>query len=270
MRFLIALGLTAILAIDLGYAFVLQRYEIEHHTKDAQTQKENQPDAEGPFLALGRAVTIRTGNFVIDEPEVLTALATIIMAVFTWRLWWSTDKLWKEAKAASEIARKSARAALIQASTMRSAERGYAKISHCNPLNLEVISDSLRFQMEIKNWGRTPIQVTHVFLSTYVVDVGDPLPPKPPYGISKPFHAFLVSMEPLYFWMNVLGSIGDQKREIQEGNKTLYLIGYVDYSDKFGNKHRGGYARQYGPLGPDLTFVIQDGYNYDENEKTRS
>jgi len=56
----------------------------------------------------GRAVAVRTGNFIIDEPEVLTALATIVIAVFTWRLWWSTDKLWKEAKTASEIASKSA------------------------------------------------------------------------------------------------------------------------------------------------------------------
>ena len=46
------------------------------------------------------------------------------------------------------------------------------------------------------------------------------------------------------------------------------VIGYVDYIDKFGQKHRSGYARQYDPGvelgGNNLPFVRKAGYNYDQ------
>ncbi len=49
------------------------------------------------------------------------------------------------------------------------------------------------------------------------------------------------------------------------------LIGYVDYLDKFGGRHRGGYARKFAPEldGTDnnLIFVDQTGYNYDRSRK---
>ena len=54
---------------------------------------------------------------------------------------------------------------------------------------------------------------------------------------------------------------------------TLYLIGYVDYIDQFGQRHRGGYARMYKPLTVllqnqnNLFYVIQEGYNYDRLRK---
>jgi len=82
-------------------------------------------------------------------------------------------------------------------------------------------------------------------------------------------HAFLVSEEPFFFYINVSSgfSYGEEYKAIQDGTKILYLIGYVDYSDKFGNKHRGGYARQYIYRTSDLQFVAQEGYNYDRNQQ---
>lgn len=35
----------------------------------------------------------------------LAAIATIVLAIFTWRLWWSTNKLWEEARDASKQTR---------------------------------------------------------------------------------------------------------------------------------------------------------------------
>ena len=63
----------------------------------------------------------------------------------------------------------------------------------------------------------------------------------------------------------------------------FYLLGYVDYIDKFGDRHRAGYARVYDPLENsearytkagvldvkayarrnNLPFVMTPGYNYD-------
>src|SRR6266545_2419017 len=111
IRLLIAIGLVGVLAVDIGYAFLLQRYEIQHYTKDTQAHEKNQPNPEGPFLILGRAAVVGAENFTIDKPEAITALATLVIAFFTWRLWWSTDKLWAETKAAGITATIAANAA---------------------------------------------------------------------------------------------------------------------------------------------------------------
>ena len=57
-----------------------------------------------------------------------------------------------------------------------------------------------------------------------------------------------------------------------EGDE-LWLYGFVDYTDEFGQSHRGGYARVYIPEKDDpsipvekrnnLSFVSEPGWNYD-------
>ena len=93
------------------------------------------------------------------------------------------------------------------------------------------------------------------------------LPNDPPYGRPEVCHAFLVSMEQFFFIINA--TAGNHISDVQSGTKTLYLIGYVDYTDKFGVQHRGGYARRYSPDAPDLVFVTQEGYNYDRQRNPK-
>jgi hypothetical protein len=52
------------------------------------------------------------------------------------------------------------------------------------------------------------------------------------------------------------------------GTKPLYLLGYVEYLDRFDTRHRGKFAREFRPgLKPNnLTFVTQEGYNDDVDE----
>src|SRR5438034_9162737 len=242
-RLLIAAGLFGILIVDLGYSFVLQGYVIKHQTKDTQTQQEKKPNAEGPFLVLGRlvamdaeAVIVDVGEFIVDAPEVITALATVVMAVFTWRLWWSTDKLWKEAKTTSEIAKKSAEATLIQANAMMSAERAYVKMSHIEPGFRSGGLDSFEAGIKIENFGRTPAEITDVTLNILVLDAETPLTVVPEY--SRPpeqqaFHALLIAGENFTVYPEFKVSLGD-KAAVIDGEKTLYILGYVDYIDKFG------------------------------------
>jgi hypothetical protein len=62
----------------------------------------------------------------------------------------------------------------------------------------------------------------------------------------------------------------------------LNLYGYVDYIDAFGNRHRGGFGQNYYlpydsrknyesdeafTARSNLTFLMQDGYNYDRQRK---
>jgi hypothetical protein len=52
---------------------------------------------------------------------------------------------------------------------------------------------------------------------------------------------------------------------VENGTATLYLLGYVEYTDQFKHRHRGGYARRYeqSRLKNNLLFVTKRGYNYD-------
>jgi hypothetical protein len=49
--------------------------------------------------------------------------------------------------------------------------------------------------------------------------------------------------------------------------RRLWVIGYVDYTDRFSppRRHRSGYARRYNPDQPDDNLGIEGerGYNYD-------
>ena len=74
------------------------------------------------------------------------------------------------------------------------------------------------------------------------------------------------------------------------GGMAIYVIGYVDYIDRFGIRHRCGYGRRYEPAIDDKTspayytetgefrledyekrsnlpFILQAGYNYDRERK---
>ena len=65
---------------------------------------------------------------------------------------------------------------------------------------------------------------------------------------------------------------------IREGERKLYIFGYVDYVDNFGSHHRGGYAREFSyPVYlsaaathvelDNLLPVTLDGYSYDRERK---
>ena len=58
--------------------------------------------------------------------------------------------------------------------------------------------------------------------------------------------------------------------------RRIRLIGYVDYIDKFGVRHRGGYAREFDHVRHvlskpekrnNLVFLNKRGYNYDRPRK---
>ena len=48
-------------------------------------------------------------------------------------------------------------------------------------------------------------------------------------------------------------------QQVLLGQLTLYLFGYVDYIDAFGQRHRGGYARLFMPEQKEnnLVFVTE-------------
>jgi hypothetical protein len=81
-----------------------------------------------------------------------------------------------------------------------------------------------------------------------------------------------------FFLSRIYRITEDEMSKVKNLLSDLYMIGYVDYTDQFGQRHRGGYARQYWPMldirkqhetdeqfaqRNNLTVVAKKGYDYD-------
>jgi hypothetical protein len=200
-------------------------------------------------------VSLRT--FLEDHDGVITAIATVVIAAFTIVLAKSTGDLHK--------------GAVKQAEMMRTIERAYVKMSHHSPpgLHFEQASGLCWFKINVKNYGDTPATVTDVLFKLIVLANGDGLPATPDYTRSRidpPINAFLVKNDDFDYTPKSFDVGLTNVPDIINGNKLIYICGYVDYRDSFGDRRRGGWARRYNPaagLTNNLVFVTQPGYNYD-------
>jgi hypothetical protein len=165
-----------------------------------------------------------------------------------------------------------------QEKTTKTTERAYLKMSHVSPpgVNFDGLGQSW-VRMEVRNYGRTPAEITAVVVDFKWAPIGEPVPPP----INKPtgngdMKAFLVTNQAFYFThQKALGV--SLKDDIKDGKQNLFVFGYVDYIDKFRQHHRAGYARVYNRITDthrkgyaqrnNLDFVTQEGYNYDHQRK---
>jgi hypothetical protein len=183
----------------------------------------------------------------------------------------------------------------------RVSERGYVKLSHLPPgiywewpRNADARYAKkgerefwVRFDIRVKNFGNTPATIRDIRLIRKPVAKGERLPERPDYsdGTVNPMDAFLVKGDEFIHQARIVISDPDAVA-IWESKRDLFLFGYVEYTDWFGDVHRGGYARRYDrerdgiavpKVDPDnallrteelaernnLPFVDQRHYNYD-------
>jgi len=210
----------------------------------------------GPFGTIWR--------FILSHPELITALATIFIGWFTYALVRATKELTRIADQAE--------------ASSRTVERAYVTMVDIPP-GVHVSVNRFTITVKIQNFGRTPAEISDAPINSFVIDAGDRLPAQPPYGQptvdSEAVHAFLVSDH--HFTTTTIGSDDDQTmtgqvaEAIHKGTKILHFVGYVDYIDKFGVRHRTGYGRRYNHAAPvgqlNLIFITQHGYNYDRERK---
>ena len=178
-------------------------------------------------------------------------------------------------------------------------ERAYIDMAHQPPgitfasWNAVVIDETygvmrdVQVTVNIRNVGHTPAKVTARSVEVYI---SPSLPPIPPYAPPDRVRIHLVTNKkfkieghfarPLTVLNEVTGTSPQQK---------LFVIGYVDYMDKFGRRFRVGYGRVYAPWIDDaklpaywpegvhstalftarnnLPFIEVPGYNYDRPRK---
>lgn len=221
---------------------------------------------------------------------VVTAVATFFIAKYTLEL--------------SAVSRTQSKTLDATLAANKEIERAYVKMSHNRPglriddIGVESASmmtggdgiskQDIRINVKVQNAGNTPANVTCHLLHLCISN--EPLPPVPPYD-SKYAEVVRVSLVKEESF-NIFGNFNVESSAIEHvtGDHTLklYLLGYVDYIDKFGRRHRAGYARVYNPVedstGPfkdahghidqkaygqrnNLPFVTQPGYNYDRERK---
>lgn len=209
----------------------------------------------------------------VKATDIVIAAFTIVLAVVTAMLACYTARLWR---ATTDLVRDSG-------DTARKELRAYVKMSHNPPgLTFETSKGVFRVTVHVKNYGRTPARTTNALVKYGVLSSSEPLPDRPDYTKDKATHeglmAFLVAGDEAFLSMAFSGVPSESLGAVALKTKKLWLYGYVDYIDQFGQRHRAGWARLYDPDRDDrqyypsdedfarrsnLVFVTKEGYNYD-------
>lgn len=190
---------------------------------------------------------------VIDKHSgTLVALATIILAIFTFFLWRSTHKLWIVTKKQSKdnqkslfITKESSEATKKIVSTMeanaRMQLRAYLSVAPlaCVPQD-KTTGWKHEVRMIIHNTGYTPAHTVNFSICARVMDF--PLPDD--FELSLPIQehtaaGHIAHGQQFFIVASLEDFISDQKlEEIVKGNgQKLYVYGTVKYKDVFGEEH---------------------------------
>jgi len=224
--------------------------------------------------------------------SVALAFITFFLALYTAKLWYATKTLAEGAKGTADrqasemkeslrIAKVSADAAMKTAHHVEIADRAYIKISHEPPglvfatSTADVLYSENRtyeIQIEVRNIGNTPAEITQLSFTHTILPSNAPLPGIPSYNSSPEGEAIKTIMygSDAIFPSSSFVMSKDDAEAINAGTKQLYVLGYADYVDHFGTCHRAGYARRYDPRAREnnLSIVTQRGYNYDERRNS--
>jgi hypothetical protein len=142
-------------------------------------------------------------------------------------------------------------------------ERAYIGFGHSEP-NPEM-GKAAYFSLQVHNFGNTPATVRQVVVAYRISN--EPLPARPRYEQRLPIEesrVFLVKTGEFWTRPVPMGIDGTEWDRIIAGEKTLWILGYVDYTDRFTQMHRGRFARVYDVPNRRLTFESKANYNDDQ------
>lgn len=194
----------------------------------------------------------------------------------------------KNTEAAIQSAQAAQRAAEIAEKSLYSVQRAYLWIEPLSPGFIIPVDDAIKqkeerdvsFVLRIINRGSTPAVVE--VANFYLVITDEPLLEDPEYTDDHrvDFGGFLVPGHHFQLFRNVIVSAETLSLVGGDSPFVLYLLGYVDYVDAFGRRHRSGFARRYNPSidvyqnhashadylqRMNLNLVQKPGYNYDRD-----
>jgi hypothetical protein len=193
---------------------------------------------------LARLITFLNAN-----GSAIAALATLFIALFTWRLWVSTEKLWKESKSAAASAKQSADAAVKTA--MPVLYPWVLDMHALHPLHpiLEIsVTHTARMLVGFDNFGNSPGTIREVRADLFLTE-GDKLPdvdvgtltlrdyqvmvPGDCKAIDAQFGALDLQQEFTFTPTEMV----ELRSEATGSFRRFALVGRVVYDDFFGLRH---------------------------------
>lgn len=164
------------------------------------------------LVAVLLVITFPSEFWHVKFTDVLLVAATIALVGSTIALWLSAER------------------------STRITERAYVKMSHVSP-GAMFDTAKLSVQVQIKNGGRTPAQVTDLLLKFTT----SPLPIRPDYtkeeGAPASQEWYLRAGDKVFVTVSFDVTPQDVQA-VRGGRLPLFVFGYVDYEDVFGVRHR--------------------------------
>lgn len=244
-------------------------------TGDAQTSRPNQEaTGEDTNTAINRRLLWITGFIALFTGGLL------LVGYFQWKTYKAT------------------------LATNKDIERAYVTMSHHPPgvyIDIAVTSGvdghdraTVTMNIQVRNAGNTPGVITHVLVQPYIANANRlPTNPESAYRAEDYEHPLFYSLVKgdTFTLRRTFESIDAAYISNRDAGWNLWIIGYVDYIDKFNRHHRSGYARRYDQATDDsftrerekndpsvvekdwwknrsnLLFVMQSNYNYDRERQ---
>jgi hypothetical protein len=234
MRYLIAL-----LTLSLGVASYQGTNPSDHATQTGKATEKGKaeikplapvPDSAGaavskPEESSKQQRTDDSNNVIPHWVSYLNAVSTAVVALFTVLMW----RVYRSVLHATKITE---RAWLV--SDIGSIEKTPAEETH------QVI-------VQLRNNGKTPAWVTAAGSNGWWVDDKHPLPKTPKYDLMGPFTKEGQLLPPTA-WLSQGFPL--QKTQIDRAVRkeaVLYIFGFIEYRDIFGNQHMTRYCYQAKP-----------------------
>lgn len=194
--------------------------------------------------------------------QFIYVLATGVIGFFTWQVARFTETLGRTTE--------------TQSRHFKITERPYVRLSHGQKPGL-LWNDSGRVWMAIDaiNRGKTPATITAIAVTTCKA-IWDSeakrfsYPNEPDYSHRLPDNKenFVGAGESAGYDVDFKITLSELQDIIANRDEALCIIGYVEYTDMFGDKYVGGYARRFDPHrdGADINNLVvigQPNWNYD-------
>jgi hypothetical protein len=193
-------------------------------------------------------VGIKIAQILDKAGGIITALATIAIAIFTFTLKRATDKLWDAGERQIEVAAKSAEAARKSADSSFAAERARFFIVLESHNLTQVIAnvesrgnlasgENFSIKYRIQNYGKTPGVIKVLTLDSMIAT--DPVDPQSYFISIKDFPEYMIgpngSTEPDWYSPAIAPHLS-QVQAIGRNNARLWFYGRLYYDDVFGNQ----------------------------------
>lgn len=194
---------------------------------------------------------------------IITALATIAIAMFTWTLWQSSEKMWEVTKLNADAADRSARAAIaLQSPIIRIEPEGVG--FEDGRIKEIAYEECLVDGVMLSNLGPTqafPIEILYGFA------VGEVLPEKPIYRYIGKFPPnFILNAEPRRQRLDLGFPLETGQRAKILGGNYLWFFCTLIYDDFMGERHAHGFCWRWANIGMGLAWRVVDRAAY--NQKT--